>query len=106
MVDGALGGVLRLLGKPYIPTSGTKSGKLEEVKVDAKKRIILPEGARRRLGVRTGSRLRVSTKDESIVITKGVSPEQFIEKMEGSLRDGSPVRVFDPLKLKEIWAIN
>jgi AbrB family looped-hinge helix DNA binding protein len=76
---------------------------MEEVKVDAKKRIILPEDVRRKSGVRTGSKLKVSIKDGSIILTKSISPQQFIERMEGSLRDDSPVQVSDPLKLKEIW---
>jgi AbrB family looped-hinge helix DNA binding protein len=76
---------------------------MEEVKVDAKKRIILPEDIRRKSGVKTGSKLRVSIKDGSIILTKSISPQQFIEGLEGLLRDDSPVQVSDPLKLKEIW---
>jgi len=81
-----------------------KSGTLEEVKVDAKKRVILPEGVRRKSRIGTGSRLRVTTRDGSIILTKSISPEEFVSKMEGLLKDGSPVRVSDPLKLKEIWS--
>jgi AbrB family looped-hinge helix DNA binding protein len=77
---------------------------MEVVKVDAKKRIILPEDVRRKSGVRTGSILKVSIKDGSIILSKSISPHQFIERMEGLLRDDSPVQVSDPLKLKEIWA--
>ena len=74
------------------------------MKVDAKKRIILPEDVRRKSGVRTGSRLRVSAKDGSIILTKSISPEEFIQRMEGLLKDDSPVGVSDPLKLKQIWS--
>ena len=76
---------------------------MEEVKVDAKKRIILPENARRKAGVKTGSTLRVSVSDEKIILAKSVSPEQFIQRMEASLREGSPVQASNPLKLKQIW---
>ena len=76
---------------------------MEEVKVDSKKRIIIPDDIRRRSGVRTGSKLKVSTKDGAIILTKSVTPEEFIERMEGLLRDDSPVPVSDPLKLKKIW---
>jgi hypothetical protein len=31
-------------------------------------------------------------------------PKEFIETMEGLLKEGDPVPVSDPLKLKEIWA--
>lgn len=74
-----------------------------EVRVDAKKRVLLPEDVRRKAGVKTGTRLRVSSKDGSIVLAKTVSAEDFVEKMEGSLKKGSPVEAADPLKLKEIW---
>ena len=77
---------------------------MEEVKVDAKKRIILPEDIRRKSGIKTGSKLRVTIKDGSVVLTKSVSPEQLVEGMEGMLKKDSPVSVSDPLKLKEIWS--
>ena len=83
---------------------GTESGTLEEVRVDAKKRVILPEDVRRKSGVKTGSRLMVSAKDGSTILTKSVSPEEFIQGMEGLLKDDSPVRATDPIKLKEIWS--
>ncbi len=79
-------------------------GKLEEVRVDSKHRVVLPEEIRRRSGVKAGSKLRVGVKGSSIVLTKSVEPGEFIGKMEGFLERGSPVPASNPLKLKEIWA--
>jgi AbrB family looped-hinge helix DNA binding protein len=76
---------------------------MEEVKVDAKKRVVLPDDVRRKAGVKTGTRLRVTSRDGAIVLMKSISPEEFVKKMEGSLKEGSPVRAADPLRLKEIW---
>ncbi len=77
---------------------------MEEVKVDSKHRVVLPRESRRRSGVKAGSKLRVNTRGNSLVLTKSVEPEDFIDKMEGLLKEGSQVRASDPLKLKEIWA--
>lgn len=74
------------------------------MKVDSKHRIVLPEGVRRKSGVKTGTKLRVSISGSSIVLAKNIEPEGFIERMEGFLKKGSTVPVASPLKLKEIWA--
>ena len=80
-------------------------GKLEEVRVDSKHRIVLPEEVRRKSGVKIGSKMRVSMKNRSIILSKSVDADEFIRRMEGILKDGSPVHVSDPIKLKEIWAM-
>ena len=80
-------------------------GKLEEVRVDSKHRIVLPEEIRRKSGVKIGSKIRVSTKDRSIILSKSIDADEFIGRMEGILKDGSLVHVSDPIKLKEIWAM-
>ena len=77
---------------------------MEQVKIDAKGRLVIPERIRKELGVRKDSRLAVRTKHRSIIITKKVEPEEFIKTMEGFLKKNSPVQPSDPLKLKEIWA--
>ena len=76
---------------------------MEEVKMDSKHRIVIPESVRRRSGVKTGSKLRVSIKGSSIVLTKNIEPSEFVGRMEGFLKEGSPVPASDPLELKEIW---
>ncbi len=90
--------------KAYIEQVGLKVGQLEEVKVDSKHRVVLPEEVRQKSGIKAGSKLKVSVKAGSIVLTKNVQPSDFIERMEGLLKEGSPVHASDPLKLKEIWA--
>jgi AbrB family looped-hinge helix DNA binding protein len=86
---------------------GTKVGILgETTRFDSKHRVVLPEAVRRRSGIRSGSKLKVTVKNRSIVMTKNVQPDEFIEKMEGILKKGSTVPVADPVKLKEIWTNN
>ncbi len=75
----------------------------ETAKVDSKHRVLLPEVVRRRSGIRSGSKLKVTVKNRTIVLTKNVQPDEFIQKMEGVLKNGTPVQLSDPLKLKDIW---
>ena len=84
---------------------GLEVGNMEEVRVDSKHRIVLPEEVRKKSGIKAGSRLKVNLKDRSVVLTKNVEPEEFVEGMEGVLKEGSPVHVSEPLRLKEIWAM-
>jgi AbrB family looped-hinge helix DNA binding protein len=72
--------------------------------VDSKHRIVLPEEVRKKSGIKAGSRLKVNLKERSVILTKNVEPEEFVEGMEGFLEEGSSVHVSEPLKLKEIWA--
>ena len=78
----------------------------ETMRVDSKHRVVLPEAIRRIIWKRSGSKLKVTVKNRSIVMTKNVQPEEFIEKMEGFLKKGSTVPVVNPVKLKDIWANN
>ena len=71
--------------------------------VDGKGRIIIPEDIRKKLGIRKGSELKVSFKENKAVIACTVDGRQFIERMEGFIKPGSKVQRVDPLKLKEIW---
>ena len=75
----------------------------ETAKVDSKHRVFLPEVVRRRSGIRSGSKLKVTVKNRTIVLTKNVQPDEFIQKMEGVLKNGTPVELSDSLKLKDIW---
>ena len=79
---------------------------MEEVRVDSKHRIILPEDVRRESGIKPGSRLSVSVKGHSVILTKKVEPGEFVQRMEGVLKEGSRVPRSDPLKLKEIWSVS
>jgi len=66
---------------------GIEVGILEETtRVDSKHRVVLPVAVRRRSGIRSGSKLKVTVKNRSIVMTKNVQPNEFIEKMEGILK--------------------
>jgi AbrB family looped-hinge helix DNA binding protein len=75
---------------------------LHEVRVDSKHRVVLSEEIRQKSGIKAGSKLRVIVKGTSIVLAKNVEPNEFIGRMQGILKDGSPVHTSEPLKLKEI----
>ena len=77
---------------------------MQEVTVDSKHRVVLPEEARKQSGIKAGSKLKVSVKDHAVVLTKKTEPSEFVRIMEGVIKKGSRVRASDPLKLKEIWA--
>jgi AbrB family looped-hinge helix DNA binding protein len=75
----------------------------EEVVLDEKGRILIPKNIRDRLGFHERVRLRLVVEDDKIMITRTVSPEEFIGRMEGCIRNRSPIPKVDPLRLKEIW---
>ena len=66
---------------------------------------MIPEEIRNELKLAEGSRLdvRISGDDKAIVINPKIDPEEFIALAEGFLKQGSPVKAADPLRLKEIW---
>ena len=77
---------------------------MQEVRVDSKHRVVLPEDARDLSGIKAGSKLKVRVRGNSVVLTREVEPGEFIKKMEGILRKGAKIPASDPLKLKEIWS--
>jgi len=74
---------------------------VEEVIVDDKGRVLIPKEARDRVGLKAGGKARLKVENERIIIMPPISPEEFIEEMEGCIREGTPT--IDPLKLKKIW---
>jgi len=78
-------------------------GTMSQVTLDSKGRILIPENIRKKAGITAGSRVRVSVDDGVVIIRKSVGPEEFIRETKGVIKKGSPVKIVDPLKLKEIW---
>lgn len=74
---------------------------MEEVTVDDRGRILIPKKIRERVGLQPGSGARLEVEDNRLIITPPLSPEKFIQQMEGCITEGEPS--LDPLKLKEIW---
>ncbi len=72
-----------------------------EVLVDGKGRVLIPKEIRDKIGLQPGSKARMKIEKELIVIMPPISPEEFIEEMEGCIKTGTPD--VDPLKLKEMW---
>ena len=74
---------------------------MEEVTVDDRGRILIPKEIRERIGLQPGSGARLEVEDNRLIITPPLSPERFIQEMEGCISEGEPS--LEPLKLKEIW---
>lgn len=73
----------------------------EEVTVDNKGRVLIPKEVRDKVGLQAGGKARLKIEKESIIIMPPISPEEFIEEMEGCIREGTPT--IKPLKLKKMW---
>ena len=73
----------------------------EEVTVDSKGRVQIPKAVRDKVGLQVGGKARLKIERENIVIMPPISPEEFIQEMEGCIKEGTPA--MDPLKLKKMW---
>ncbi|MEM0235594.1 AbrB/MazE/SpoVT family DNA-binding domain-containing protein [Thermofilum sp.] len=74
---------------------------VEEVDVDDKGRVLIPKEVRDKVGLKAGGKARMKVENEKIIIMPPISPEEFIEEMEGCIKEGTSK--ISPLKLKEIW---
>ena len=50
-----------------------------------------------------GVKLKLVVEKSKVVLTKSLSPEEFIKEMEGCVTEDTSVPQIDPLRLKEIW---
>jgi AbrB family looped-hinge helix DNA binding protein len=73
----------------------------QEVNIDCKGRILIPKETRDKVGLQAGGKARLKIEKENIIIMPPVSPEEFIQEMEGCIKEGTPT--IDPLKLKKMW---
>lgn len=73
----------------------------EEIIIDDKGRILIPKKARNKIGLQAGGKARLRVEDERIIIMAPVSPEEFIQEMEGCIKEGKPN--VNPLDLKRMW---
>jgi AbrB family looped-hinge helix DNA binding protein len=76
---------------------------VEEALIDKKGRIVIPRHLREGLGLHEGAKVRLTLEEEKILITKPITPEKFIQEMEGCIKEDSPVPKINPLELKKIW---
>ena len=74
---------------------------IEEVDIDDKGRVLIPKKVRDKVGLKTGRKARMKIENGRIIIMPPISPEEFIDEMEGCIKEGIPK--ISPLKLKEIW---
>ena len=71
--------------------------------VDEKGRIIVPKPLRSELGIAEGSQVTVQLEKERLVVSRVIGPDEFINDMEGFIKEGSRLPLVDPLSLKRIW---
>ncbi|MBS7648764.1 MAG: AbrB/MazE/SpoVT family DNA-binding domain-containing protein [Candidatus Bathyarchaeia archaeon] len=74
---------------------------IEDISIDNKGRILIPKKIREMVRLKAGGKARLKVEDEKIIIMPPISPEEFMEEMEGCIRNGTPT--IDPLKLKKMW---
>lgn len=74
---------------------------IKEVIVDDKGRILIPKEARDKVGLQAGGKARLKIEKEKIIIMPPISPEAFINEMEGCIKEGTPT--LNPLEIKKIW---
>ena len=73
----------------------------EEVVIDSKGRVLIPKQIREKVGLTPGGKARLKIDKATLVIIPPVSPEEFIEEMEGCIKEGASH--IDPLQLKDMW---
>ncbi|MGC9203052.1 MAG: AbrB/MazE/SpoVT family DNA-binding domain-containing protein, partial [Thermoproteota archaeon] len=62
---------------------------------------LIPKEIREKIGLKAGRRVKIKVDKEKVVVIPLISPEEFIEEMEGCIKEGTPT--LDPLKLKKMW---
>jgi AbrB family looped-hinge helix DNA binding protein len=75
----------------------------KEAIVDEKGRIVISKDVRSSLGLKNGMRVKLHIESDKLIIEKAVSPEEFINKMNGFIKKDSKLPITDPLKLKHMW---
>lgn len=76
---------------------------VEEAVIDKKGRLVIPAHLREELGLREGDKVKITLKRGEILISRPVTPEEFISDMEGFIKDDSKIPEVNPLELKRIW---
>ncbi|MBU2559698.1 AbrB/MazE/SpoVT family DNA-binding domain-containing protein [archaeon] len=76
-----------------------------KTKVDHRGRITIPSEIRNLMGIKPEQEVIVEQKDDEMVITRPIEPEEFIEGARGLQKaiKASKTKKEDPLKVKEIW---
>lgn len=69
--------------------------------IDEKGRIQIPEKIREELYLKSGEELEVTTEGKKITLLPLISPEEFIERMEGKIKSGK--KTISPEEIKNIW---
>lgn len=73
----------------------------QEILLDNKGRILIPKEAREKIGLQTGGKARLKIEKKKLIIMAPVSPEEFIQELEGCITEDTPT--INPLDLKKIW---
>jgi AbrB family looped-hinge helix DNA binding protein len=75
----------------------------KEATVNRKGRVFIPAHLRQELGLGEGAKVKMALEEGKIIIVKPITPEEFIHKMEGCIKENPPIPRANPLKLKGIW---
>ncbi len=75
----------------------------QEAIIDDKGRIVILKEMRDSLDLKPGMKVKLHRESNRIIIEKSLSPEEFIGKMGGFIRNDSKIPVADPINLKNIW---
>lgn len=76
-----------------------------KAKLDEASRIVIPGSIRDMLGLKPTDEVIVKKKDDKELISKPLSPEEFLEEAHILAEDikRTKVREIDPLKIKKMW---
>ncbi|MBI2184261.1 MAG: AbrB/MazE/SpoVT family DNA-binding domain-containing protein [Thaumarchaeota archaeon] len=75
----------------------------QEAVIDKKGRVVIPKQLREKLRLRNQTKVRLTLDDGKLIIAKTVTPEEFINKMEGCIKEDTLLPKTNPLDLKRIW---
>lgn len=75
----------------------------QETRIDNKGRIAISKEIRDSLNLKPGMKVKLRRESNRIIIEKSLSPEEFIWKMEGFIRNDSKIPVSDPIDIKNDW---
>ncbi len=74
-------------------------------KIDDRSRLTLPSEIRGKVGIKPNDEIIIEGRDDEIIITKPISPREFIKEAEDLAKKikKTKVREIAPLKIKEMW---
>ncbi len=69
--------------------------------IDEKGMLQIPQKIREELCLKSGEEFEVTTEGKKITLLPVITPEEFIERMEGKIKSGK--RTITPEEIKSTW---